>query len=293
MTTPEKPLSVCLTFDLDAMSVWISSLKSNSPSSISRGEFGVVGTRRILDLLRRHDLPATFFIPGHTAMAFPDLIKRIRDEGHEIGHHGWVHDIPEGLTAAKEEEFFVRGLEALAALDVVPQGYRAPSVQFSVNTIDILVKHGISYDASCSATDFEAYYLRAGDSWEIEEPYVFGKPVDIVAIPFYWGLSDFTRFEIVPGLWDTQQSPSTVYEIWREEFDYAHDYVPGGVFDLCMHPQSIGRGPRMLMLERLVEHMKASPNVLFERAGDFADRWRSEHPFESWTPYSDAASPAK
>ena len=280
MQPSDQTLSVCLTFDLDAMSVWISSLNSNSPSSISRGEFGVIGTRRILDLLARHDIKSTFFIPGHTALAFPDLVRRIRDEGHEVGHHGWVHDIPDGLAEGKEEEYFVRGLEALDSLGIVPRGYRAPSVQFSTQTIDILLAHGIEYDASCSATDYEAYYLRAGDKWSVDGPYVFGEPVDIVAIPFYWGLSDFTRFEIVPGLWDTQQSPSMVYEIWAEEFDYAREHVPGGVFDLCMHPQSIGRGPRMDMLAKLIEHMKDTPGVVFERCDNYVDRWRAQNPLE-------------
>lgn len=82
-------LTVCLTFDVDGMSAWIGSVKSNNPSVLSRGEFTVVGTPRILNLLAKKHIQATFFIPGHTAYAFPDLVKQIRDAGHEIGHHGW------------------------------------------------------------------------------------------------------------------------------------------------------------------------------------------------------------
>src|SRR6266545_826623 len=87
-------LSVCLSFDFDAMSSWIGDvkIKSDNPAQLSRGEFGAIAVPRILELLRKHDIRTTFFIPGHTALAFPDAVRMIRDAGHEIGHHGWVHE---------------------------------------------------------------------------------------------------------------------------------------------------------------------------------------------------------
>ena len=75
MTAPTH--SACLTFDFDAMSSWITSVGSNNPSMISRGEFGTIGLDRVLRLLEKHDGRATFFVPGHTAWAWPDLVKRI------------------------------------------------------------------------------------------------------------------------------------------------------------------------------------------------------------------------
>ena len=145
-------LSVSLTFDFDAMSVWIGSHNSNNPAQISRGEFGAVAVPRILDLLERHKIATTFFIPGHTALAYPGLVRDIRDRGHEIGHHGWVHENPAHFDLDGEREVFRRGLEALQEVaGIVPPGYRSPSVDFSPNTIDILLENGIAYDSSCSA----------------------------------------------------------------------------------------------------------------------------------------------
>ncbi len=87
-------LNCALTFDFDATSVWLGSYKSLNPSMVSRGEFCAVAVPRILDLLKKNDLPATFCVPGHTALAYPDIVRRIHDEGHEIAHHGWVHENP-------------------------------------------------------------------------------------------------------------------------------------------------------------------------------------------------------
>ena len=252
-------------------------------AALSRGEFGAVAVPRILELLERHDIPATFFVPGHTALAYPDLVRRIAGAGHELGHHGWVHEGLSRLDPAKEIEYLVRGLEALdRTTGLRPNGYRAPGVDVSVHTVDILLEHGFLYDASFSGSDFEPYYLRHGDRFPSDGEYVFGESVDLVGIPFSWGLSDFQYFEFVPGVTVRQDTPSAVYEIWHGELEWAHANVPGGVYDLTMHPQAIGRGHRLVMLERLIEAAKALDGVVFERLGDYAARWRREHPLQEW-----------
>src|SRR5581483_540462 len=152
----EQPHSVCLTFDFDGMSIWIGSFKSNNPSMISRGEFGgTVGLDRVLRLLAKHDARGTFFVPGHTAWAWPDLVKKIADAGHEIGHHGWVHENPATLELEAEREVMERGFEALDhAIGVRPQGYRSAAWDFSPNTIDLLLEYNLLYSSSCMASDF-------------------------------------------------------------------------------------------------------------------------------------------
>ena len=142
------------------------------------------------------------------------------------------------------------------AAGVRPVGYRAPSAEVSSSTVDVLLEHGIRYDASFSGADFTPYYLRRGDSWSGYGPYVFGETVDLVGIPFYRGLSDFTYFEFVGGATYQQSPASAVYEIWHEELEYAYANAAGGVYDLALHPQVIGRGHRMLMLERLIEAIR-------------------------------------
>jgi peptidoglycan/xylan/chitin deacetylase (PgdA/CDA1 family) len=252
-------------------------------AALSRGEFGAVAVPRILALLRRHDIRATFFIPGHTALAYPDLVRSIAADGHEIGHHGWVHEGLSRLEADREREYLARGLEALDTVaGVRPAGYRAPGVDVSINTVEILLEHGFVYDASFSGSDFEPYYLRRGDHFPSDGPYVFGESVDLVGIPFSWGLSDFQYFEFVPGITVRQDTPSAVYEIWHGELEWAHAHVPGGVYVLTMHPQAIGRGPRLQMVERLIEAARNLDGAVFERLGDYAARWRAEHPLDEW-----------
>jgi peptidoglycan-N-acetylglucosamine deacetylase len=277
----EPRLSVCLSFDFDAMSVWIAG--TDNPATISRGEFGAVAIPRILELLSRHGARATFFVPGHTALAYPFLVREIHAAGHELGHHGWVHENPAGLDPAAEREVFRRGLDALEQVaGVRPAGYRSPAADFSRATIDVLVEHGMSYDSSCSGSDFTPYYLRQGDRWSKDGPYVFGEPCDIVELPFSWILDDFPHMEFEVG-WSTEQSPpAAVREIWQGEFDYAYDHAPGGVFGLCMHPQVIGRGHRLRMLDDLMAHMGGRDGVVFEPLGDYAERWRAANPLERW-----------
>jgi peptidoglycan-N-acetylglucosamine deacetylase len=109
----ERRLSVCLTFDFDALSPWVLELAAGNMAALSRGEFGAVAVPRILSLLERHGLPATFFVPGHTALAYPDIVRRIRDAGHEVGHHGFVHEPLSQLPREEEREILLRGLDAL------------------------------------------------------------------------------------------------------------------------------------------------------------------------------------
>jgi peptidoglycan/xylan/chitin deacetylase (PgdA/CDA1 family) len=282
-TEPSRRLSVCLTFDFDALSPWVFEMAQGNVAALSRGEFGAVAVPRILGMLERHAIPATFFVPGHTALAYPELIRRIRDDGHELGHHGWVHEPLSQLEPDAERRLLELGLDALDRIaGVRPLGYRAPGVDVSVNTVEILLEHGFSYDASFSGTDFEPYYLRSGDRFPSDAPYEFGRTVDLVGVPFSWGLSDFQYFEFVGGALPRQDPPSAVFEIWSGELEWAHANVPGGVFDLTMHPQAIGRGPRLAMVERLIELAASLDGVVFERLGDYVARWREEHPLAGW-----------
>jgi peptidoglycan-N-acetylglucosamine deacetylase len=276
-------LSVCLTFDFDALSPWAFGMANGNVAALSRGEFGAVAVPRILALLERKGIAATFFVPGHTALAYPELVREIHAAGHELGHHGWVHEPLSQLEPGPERELLRRGLDALDRVaGVKPVGYRAPSVDVSVATVEILLEHGFVYDASFSGSDFEPYYLRTRDAFPAGAEYEFGENVDLVGIPFSWVLSDFQYFEFVPGVTGRQDAPSKVYEIWRAELEWAHGNVPGGVFDLCMHPQAIGRGPRLAMLEDLIDAATSLEGVAFERLGDYAACWRREHPLAEW-----------
>lgn len=266
------------------MSAWIGTFQSENPSMISRGEFGaVVGVPRLLGLLERRGVQATFCVPGHTAHAYPDLVRRIHEEGHEIVHHGWVHENPANFDREGERKNLELGLEALdKAAGIRPKGYRSPAWDFSQNTVDLLIEYGFEYDSSCMGNDFYPYYLRKGDEWSSAEPYTFGEPCELVEVPVTWGLDDFPASEYIPGQNTGLMPPSALEEIWRGDFEYAHANCPGGVYDLTMHPQVIGRGHRMLMLERLVEHFSSYSGIVFEPLGDYVERWKDKNPLDRW-----------
>lgn len=271
--------TVCLTFDFDAISIWIGPHNAKSPSMISRGEFGALAVERILRLLDREQIPATFYIPGHTVETYPDHVRAILAAGHEVGHHGYLHENPVRLTLEAERRVLERGFEAFEKVaQVRPIGYRSPAWDNSPNTIDLLLEYGFRYESSLMGRDFEPYWCRTGDVIDPDGPYQFGEPVDLVELPVSWVLDDFPHFEFYRsemGRNEGLSAPSKVKEIWLQEFAYMVRDVPDGVFTLTMHPQVIGRGHRLLMLEEVIATMNATEGIHFSTMRDAADAFRA------------------
>lgn len=279
MSESSRPqVSIALTFDFDTFSTWIGTFGATSPSMLSRGEFGPIGVRRILALLDEFDARATFFTPGHTAVAYPAVMESIVAAGHEIGHHGWVHENPVLLSRDEEIVVIERGIAALQqTTGTTPKGYRSPAWDNSPNTVELLLDYGFEYESSLMGNDFEPYWCRVGDEWSTTEPYRFGRPVPLIELPVAWHLDDWPQFEFVSRPGDTQQGlrpPSVVNEIWRGEFDYLYHHVGGGVLTITMHPQVIGRGHRLLMLRSFLEYVASHDGVTFTSALDYVRTWR-------------------
>lgn len=280
--TAESPnrLSVCLTFDFDTHDAWLAG--SSDPAAVSRGEFGAVAVPRVLDLLERHDVKASFYVPGFTATNYPWLVSQIHDAGHEIGHHGWVHEQAGEVSLDAQRDIYEKGASALEAITGSrPLGYRSPNGSYNGDTIKVLRENDVLYNSHFSASDFRPYYLRE-DVWKGPGEFEFGVPTSIVEMPFAWHLDDFVHFEFIGGFSPTLNPPSAVHEIWQGDFDWAYDNVPGGVVILCMHPGVIGRGHRLRMLEELVSYMASRPGVVFERVIDHARAWREANPLEEY-----------
>ncbi|MFN8186006.1 MAG: polysaccharide deacetylase [Gaiellales bacterium] len=280
--TDQSP-TVCLTFDFDAMSLWLGTFRASTPTAMSRGEFGArVGVPRILDLLEREGIPASFFIPGHTVDSFPDLARRIADAGHEIGHHGYLHESPVNLSEDEERRVLDRGIESIErATGQRPVGYRSPAWDLSDNSVALLLEYGFEYDSSMMAQDFEPYRCRLGDVAHTDRAYEFGEEVDLVEFPVSWTLDDFPLMEFVlspvlPGLGSADQARS----LWIGDLDWMADNVPGGVFGITFHPQVIGRGGRLQVIADLIEHAKAR-GARFSRVCDVVRDWAVEHPLTS------------
>jgi peptidoglycan/xylan/chitin deacetylase (PgdA/CDA1 family) len=270
-----RPLKICLTFDFDAMSVWLATFKKTGPQAVSRGEFGArVGVPRILDLLDRFDASATFFTPGHTALTYPDVVREIHARGHEIGSHGQFHENFEHLTLEEETRVFVRSREILRDLTGYdPIGLRCPAGDFSENTVQLLNDFGYRYDSSLAGDDFTPYRCRTGDSWTPDGPYVFGEETDVLEFPVGFLMDDFPYFEFdYTAQISGDAEPEKIRRIWQAEFDYMREHVPHGVFTIAMHPQCIGHGSRIAMLERLLVHMRDCGGT-FVSMRDVAAEW--------------------
>ena len=259
--------TVCLTFDFDAVSLWVSTFRQTSATPVSRGEYGAnVGLPRVLALLRNKGIKATFFVPAHTAASFPRQSERIMAEGHEIAAHGFCHESPIGVEPAEEARLLdqsILKLQSVFGSDFRPVGYRSPAWDLSSSSVAILSERGFLYDSSMMADDFTPYIARVGDRVD-ENLFVPGSPSSVIEMPVAWELDDFPYFAFTNRpLFGGMHSVDHVHNCWKAEFDYCHRNVPGGIFTLTMHPQVIGRGPRIEMLSRLIDHMQSQEGVVF------------------------------
>ena len=262
---------VCLTFDHDNTSSAISR-ELTSPTPISRGDFGMVATDRVLALLRKHRIESTWFIPGHTIETYPASVADVVKAGHEIAHHGWTHRVPAALGREAEEGELERGNEAIMKLTGrYARGYRSPAWDLSPHSIGLLLKHGFVYDSSLMGHDYLPYQARDGDVIKLEEPLMYGPDTALVEMPISWTLDDFPVFEymrlqnfIQPGL----MNASLVGENWLADFTYMRDHYDWGILTYTFHPHVIGRGHRMIMLEKLIEKLREGGAVFLtmERA---------------------------
>ena len=246
----------CLSFDFDTWSGF-ASRGMTTPTPISRGEFGIIGAGRILDLLGSRGIKSSWYVPGVVIKTYPQACEAVLKGGHEIGHHGWSHVQPALLEAAREAEEFAMGVEAIKELTgQKPSGYRSPAWDLSDRTIDLIIRHGLSYDSSMMGHDCEPYFARRGDKVVADAPMIFGETTDLVEIPISWSLDDHPHFEfvrskegILPGL----SNANAVLENWIADFEYMRRTTEWGMLVYTFHPYVIGRGHRMLILEKLID----------------------------------------
>ena len=250
--------AVALSFDSDHET---NELRDGGKSigRMSQGEYGArVGVPRILRLLETTGIPASFFVPGVSALLHPDEQRRVVAEGHEIALHGWIHELNTAVPEADERELHFRAADTLEKITGVrPVGMRTPSWDFSPATLKIERELGLLYDSSLMADD---------DPYEILEA---GEPTGIVELPVEWIRDDAVylnmhRFSALRPY----TGPETVLDIFRREFDRA--YAEGGLFLLTMHPHVIGYRSRISILEELIRHMKAQKGVWFATHADIA-----------------------
>jgi peptidoglycan/xylan/chitin deacetylase (PgdA/CDA1 family) len=243
--------AVALSFDSDHET---NELRDGGKSigRMSWGQYGSrVGIPRILALLRKYDVPASFYVPAVVALLYPDEQKQVAADGHEIGIHGWIHELNSALSYESERDLMLRSSDVLErATGARPVGMRTPSWDFSPHTLRIASEMQLAYDSSLMA-DEDCYELLLD-----------GEPTGVVELPVEWVRDDAVYFWM--NRFQAQRPytpPADVLDIFRRELEAAHR--EGGVFQLTMHPHVIGYRSRIWIVEELIRHARSLGDVWF------------------------------
>ena len=260
-----KKAAASFSFDIDAESVILNFKPStaNQMTVMSHQSYGpLAGVKRILEILERNQVQSTFFVPGFTARRYPTVIKNIVAAGHEIAHHGDMHEQPAAATVEQEIQYIERGIESLQKVaGVTPIGYRAPFWELSWNTPELLVDYGFLYDTSLMDAD-HPYELAVKDK-------------SLVELPVQWALDDWEQYAFLPDITGVGliESPLKAREMWQLEFDGLRR--EGGIFILTNHPFLSGRPSRAFSLEALIQYALSHSDVWVTSLAEIAKHVRS------------------
>jgi peptidoglycan/xylan/chitin deacetylase (PgdA/CDA1 family) len=266
MALTDKGFPVALTFDLDAELMWTSRdpINAKRPIIMSQGAYGwKVGMPRVLALLERYGVKATFFVPGMIIEQRQALIEQTLKAGHEIAHHSWSHSWIINLTPEQEREEMEKGFEIIKRVTgQAPRGWRSPAAEFSQITMPMLLEYGFKY--SSNFFDDDTPYMHVHE----------GKRTELAELPFRWVLDDapFFQYSIsLPGR--TMHAPSSVLESWITEFDVMYE-EENRMMTIAMHPEIIGQPSRLTVLQGLIEHAQAHSNVWIGRCDEIVEAMR-------------------
>ncbi|EMD92977.1 hypothetical protein COCC4DRAFT_40745 [Bipolaris maydis ATCC 48331] len=282
--------------DIDAVSGWLNTKNGDpaNPTDVSRGVFGAtVGIDRLLKLLDKYQIKATWFTPAHTAESFPEQIRKIIDQGHEIGLHGYTHEFVSTLSEQQQRDVLAKSIQVLT--DMVgkkPRGWTAPAWSTSKETVALLEEFGIEYDHSFMHHDSQPYYLpsphlttatptctsQPASHWM--HPMTSLIPSSIVEIPANWHLDDWPPFQLslsqpsTHGYVDT----ATIERLWKEQFEYLYRECPSNAsfcFPISIHPQVSGKPQVVLLHERFIEWVNGHEGVEWVTMGGVVDEFKA------------------
>jgi peptidoglycan/xylan/chitin deacetylase (PgdA/CDA1 family) len=241
-------VAVLFSFDVDNETV---AIRFGEPTigALSQDEYGArVGLPRIVALFDRYQIPVTYFIPAMSARIHPEMVDRIRKSGrNEIAVHGWIHEMNSQLPYATEKDLLQRAVDYWTkTLGKKPTGYRAPSWNFSPNTLRILREIGFTYESSMMS-DENPYELMQD-----------GQATGIVELPVEWIMDDAPLYD---PRGTNYASPREVAQVWMDEFDKA--WEEHSMFVLTNHPHISGHRSRVVALEMLIQHIKAKGGAWF------------------------------
>ncbi|GHU04532.1 polysaccharide deacetylase [Alphaproteobacteria bacterium] len=248
--------AACLTFDIDADSLIHLKHKKdgyNRVSPISMLRYGpTVAIPRIVETYRRLGLHQTFFFPAWCMQHYPEAVETILKGGHEIAHHGYLHEHPNEQSLEEEAYWLDLGLDIHQRMTgAKPCGWRAPLYNFSANSLDLLLERGFSYDASLMGDDI---------------PYVIKSRTnggEMVEVPSHWGVDDWPQWvqSLDLDYMMPIRSPSHGFEVYQQEFDAARRY--GGLWIPVIHPFATGRLSRWSLFSEFLERQLDKGGVWF------------------------------
>ena len=263
---PDGARCACaITFDMDADSlIHISRPKDGFDRlyPISMGRYGpTVAIPRILDTYRRFGLKQSFFVPGWCIERYPEAVEQVLEDGHEIGHHGYLHEDPTDQTSDEQRYWFERAMDAHKQVcGQLPVGYRAPVYNVNQGVVDLLIEHNFLYDSSLMADDVPYMMLTSQG--------------ELVEVPVYWGTDDWPPFahyaEI--GYMMPVRGPSTGLSPFWEEFEA--QYEAGGLWVGIWHPFLTGRLARWSVVERWLSGVLERSDVWFASLREIAEHVR-------------------
>lgn len=259
--------AVVLTFDYDAETLWVARDASNwrKPSILTQGTYGPkIGVPRILELFKELEVPGTFFTPGWTVENHPRSVEAILEGGHEVGHHGYMHHWIDPDNLAGEVEELDLGLEAHEkTLGLRPRGYRPPAATSSDNTVRLLTDRDFLH-CSIMMDDINPYRHVLADGRK--------GPVEI---PVQWNLDDSALCLYSIQMPRTIYTAAQILDLWKEEFEAIYEW--GGLVDMLLHPQLIGRPARFKMLGTFIEYMQGFTGVWFATCEQVANHWIEQY----------------
>ena len=242
-------VAVLLSYDVDNETIQGLRTGNINIGQLSQGQYGSrVALPRIVKLMDEQEIPATFFFPAWSLKLAPEQAGIIQQSGrHEIGVHGWIHELNTSLDGATESRLLAQAVDQIEAITGTrPVGYRAPSWNHSPNTLQIVRDMGFLYESSLMHDDRPYELLQDGE------------PTGVVELPVEWLLDDAP---LLNPLGTRYMNPRDVMQVWMDEFDKA--WEEGTIFLLTMHPHVIGHRSRLVALEGLIEHIKSKDQVWF------------------------------
>jgi peptidoglycan/xylan/chitin deacetylase (PgdA/CDA1 family) len=276
-TKPTYSTTICMSVDYDAVSTWIAAGQTGL-RTLSRGEFAELATPQLLGIFKRYGITTSWYIPGTTALQYPESVASVGAAGHEIANHTLRHEDIGALPVEQMRDSLGRTNDILERIT----GQRAVGARLSGadlgdgTCLKVMAEMGFRYDSSLLG-GYRATWAPSPHTIDAEGLIQRGQPLDLVELPFVWILTDFSQFEFhygPPQYRALLPNARQVEEVWKDEIDDLISRDPGGFIMFALHPQVIGRGSRLAMLERVINHA-LEKQCRFATAAAIADEFRA------------------